>query len=473
MDPATANQMMYDALFSALVQHFPTTFGVSNGALDPRLQYQFPDPANLQPANWVDPLEDVDFEAAQCLLGDRPPLLKGARYAPDSAQSIFTSYGDWIDSVEASNPATNPEYREALRVLMDAGARMQQIAEIATPSFRAWQQENPGALANLTAWLTASPPLIAAQPYATQYAIASQEYNHAAAKTTQIVEVLNRPLGRAQAAADDPAFQKKYAIQGTSLSTIGQTQVGDVFSDPVENWTNWQQGGSLNQNPFQSTITSGTVPQYTVQPVTIEVTETYSYFFGLFSSTTTEQQTFFQQVVDYQNFQIELSFASVNPYTISRQGWYSLDVLQGYAPTKYIYNGVDFFNPTSGPLYLVPRTVFLGWNPVVKLTIDDALFQAWKPTLDADGGTGGIYVNGVLVGVGIPYTQSASPIQGAVELTFGDQGNPESRSTVPTVLGFVHDVIDGYAPSRAQVAEAEERHERVATTSGAEEVAGV
>lgn len=438
----SSNQNLYDLLFTALVQNFPTEFGVSGGLIASNLAFQFPDPTALQQANWCDAVNDANFVIQQFFVGDRAPVLKAGRYTADaSSESISQNYVYWINSVVPPSPNSDPAYAPAMELEASYAQDVINIKANAKAPFAAWQAANPGStITTVNAWLSQTPPLIEAQPFASQYQSTVQKYNTQAALVAQIVENLSKPLSDAMKAANNPANSTTYQYTPsgepqTSL-TAPITEVGDETANPTSDWASWTSGGNQNINPVSVSLIAGTVPVYSVEEVTISVTETFSYFFGLFSNTVTEQETFFEQIVTDEAFELNMQFGSLRNYSISRPGWYSDEVLETYANNAF-HSTIDFFNPQTGPLYLIPREVFLGWNPVLVLTVTEALYNNWQKALTSDQG---VFVAGIAVGVGMtPTVQTLS--NGTVQLTFGNQTSAQSMQQVPTILGFLMDKI--------------------------------
>lgn len=438
--PNISNQNLYDLLFTALVQNFPTEFGISTpgGPVAGDLAYQFPDPTDVQAANWCDSVGDPNQAIQQFFVGDRAPVLKGGRYTADaSSDSIFTNYQYWIDAVIPPSPERDPAYKPANEQLTQLGQNAINIVANAKAPFAAWQANNPGSsITTATAWLSQTPPIMEAQPFATQYQTTVQEYNTQAAIVAQIVANLSKPLSDAQKAASNPANTTTYQYTPSGRPqtsfTAPTTEVGDGVADPASDWASWMSGGKQNINPVTIQLTAGTVPVYSVEEVTIEVSVTFSYFFGLFSNTVEEQETFFEQVVTDEAFSLNMQFGSLRNYSIARPNWYSDEILETFANNPYS-SSIDFFNPQTGPLYLIPREVFLGWNPVLVLNVSQTLFNNWQSALMSDQG---VFVAGVPVGVGMTPTVQTLP-DGTVQLTFGSQTAPASMQQVPTILGFL------------------------------------
>jgi hypothetical protein len=438
LDVETMNQGLFNLLFSALVQAFPSEFGLENGQLSPQFNFQFPDPTLVPQAGWVD-ATDPNFQYEQFNLGNQGPILKQGRFTSGSASpDIFKNYGYWINSVATPSVASYPPYIAANKLMLSAANAVQSVQNNAVTAFASWQAANPNSkITTLNAWLVAEPPYAAAEPYATQYTIANQQFSEQAANLARIVAQLDQPLSDAQTAASSATNTTPYQYtplgQKPITVTEGTTLIGIPGQDPVSDWASWSTGGNQNLNPQTIPIEVGVVPLHSLQAVTVTTWESYSYFFGLISGSEEVQTTFFQEVTTDEAFQLAINFGSLQPYPITRPGWYSFEALSTYANDQY-NSAIDFFNPTTGPLYLIPTTVFLGWNLTVTLTITQALYNSWQSQLNLNQG---VFIAGAQIGVG--QTPVVKQVGDNVQITFG---NPDKQLTdLPYVLGYVENVI--------------------------------
>jgi hypothetical protein len=439
-NPTTSNQNLYNQLFSRIQAAYLGDFVGSDNQLLPQWQFQFPNPVAVQQAQWVNPLNNDFLAYQQFEVGDLAPASKQGQYTADTSQpSIWTNYGLWLGAVLPANLNSIPAYVNAQKEQLQDAQDMTNAINGAGPAFSTWSEQNPGSnITTVAQWLAQTPPLPAAEPFATNYQNASASYSSQLAEMSQIAKTADALLSQAQADYRNPDFQQTYATFTGVKVTEGIGIVGntDGTLNPQADWAAWSTGQSNppDLTPFTATITQGVVPVSTIEPITLTETVQFSFFFGLFSCSVTEQVTFFQEITQDENFSVDMNWASLVMYPITRQGWYSQQALESLANQPLSPgNNVDFFGPEAGTLFLIPSQIFLGWNPSLTLTLSTTLYNQWESQISSSEG---VWLNGVeLPG---PPTSATNNPDGTTTVNYGDPESQTSMSQLPFIIGYLH-----------------------------------
>lgn len=441
LTPDQSNQNLYDQLYSSLLANFMKDFVGSDGNILPQFQFQFPNPVQLQKAVWADPSSSFgQYQSFQAV--DRCPVSKAGFFTQnDNSPSVWQYYPMFLKAVIPANVGNLQAYKDALQQQALDARKMNDAINGAGPAFTTWKTQNPASpITDVVSWLTATPPIAQANPWAGNYASAEADSAIQGTIMQQLTETAQPDLSAALAGIANPQFQTSYATSNTGQIKAGTSFVGanDGSQNPSQDWVDWKNGDTSNPDlkQYNARIANGVVPVHHAEKVTITATASYSYFFGLFKATSTIQETFFRDVVTDASFALDMNFASVWMYPVSRPGWFASQVLQSYSKRPLsASNPIDFFNKDTGVLYLLPLEVFLGWNPMLRLTLSTSLYTKWKDQLMSGNG---VVLNGVVVGDGVKPKQISSDPTGNTVLEFGDQSLPASKQQLPTILGYVH-----------------------------------
>lgn len=440
----TSNQNLYDQLFTAIQQTYLSDFLGSDNQLQPTWQFQFPNPAALQVANWVTSVNN-NFQAYEMFeVGDLAPISKQGSYltSPNSP-SIYTAYGNWLNTLIPADAENLQAYQNAQNQAAQDATDMQDAIAGAGPAFATWQQDNPGStITTVEAWLSQVPPLPQAQPFANNYQSAQSDSATQTALMDQLTATADAPLSAALAAYNDKANQTTYPVAPNVSVTAGLGIVGtpDGTENPAQDWLDWSTGKpNPDLNFFTATVAAGVQPVSSVEEVTLTETQRFSFFFGLLSFSITEQVNFFETITTDANFQLQMNWQSLFMYPISRIGWFDQSFLQNHANDPLsASNTTDFFSDTNGVLYLVPSFVFLGWNPTLQLTLSTSLYEQWTNQINSPQG---VWFNGIEV-TGPP-TSVTTGANGTTVVQYGSPKSATAMANLPNIVGYVHLVPTG------------------------------
>lgn len=424
VDPTTD---MYNTLYSAIAQAF------SSILVNPQtpLQLQFP----LLPlvADWATG-NFPQYDAFS--IGDDCPMNHGFIYEANGGQSIWNQYGLWLSGLLTPNRATDPAYVAMSAKLGQLEAIINSQYNQMSIMFSIWKisPNYDPSVTTVSQYIQSS----YAGGLGVQYGLNVSQANGLALQMKQYVQKADPILSQALTNYPTPANTMTYACPPpTSSLTAGVLNIGEGDNNLNTDLANWVLGSFGSQGFGPIPLTLGTVPVYSQETVTVTVYEEDSYFFGLFSDSSSTSYTVTETITTYENFELDVQLSAIACYPMKRGTWLSEDALKEYNDSQ-LAGGLNpgmFFDPQRGTLTLIPAYIVVGFNPTLTLTMATSAYNQYADAINNTGMKIGPFIVGGANNAQKATIVSQDPYQTVVKFA-----TPvgQLQTVQPYVMGIIH-----------------------------------